>query len=152
MNDPLEAFGISKEEVQKVDEDLISKRPRDGRICICGHGTYRHKIYAGHNFCEPSRMKCPCKAFRPVLEVEDTRTFLRKTTGAGPLHALMRGLAAMPQDKYQTARWLVDIQCDVCGGTDNLSPVPVTENKIAVDYATGFDALLCGICRTSEVG
>lgn len=149
MNDPLSAFGLSKEEVLVIDETL-KDRPttRDGRICICGHGAGRHKMIGGYSVCNPSRMSCPCKALRAVLDVEDTRSFLRKTSGGGPLHALTRGIAAMPEEKYKTAKWLVEMKCDRCGEVSNLAPVPVTQNGIATDYPTGYDALLCETCRT----
>lgn len=120
---------------------------RDNRICICGHGMSRHKEIAGEIMCKPSRLDCPCKAPRAVLEVDDTRAFLRKTVGGGAMHALSRGLSALIMSG-KSAEWIVDLKCDRCGKVDEIvTPVPVTKSGHAMSYPTGYDALLCQECR-----
>lgn len=144
----LSALGMTAEEVLKVDDSLRTRpQQRDGRICICGHGASKHTIYEGIVSCKPSKMDCPCKSLRPVLEADDTRPFLRRTQGAGAMHALSRGLAALIS-KGKSAEWIIPLVCDKCKEpSGNLSPIPITKNFVAVDYATGIDTLLCPTCR-----
>lgn len=144
----LEALGMDLDEVLEMDS-VLRTRPsvRDGRICICGHGVAKHTEIGGMVNCKPSKMDCPCKKIRHVLDVEDTRPFLRKTQGGGPMHALSRGLASL-LSTGKTADWVVDLKCDRCGEeTGSLVPVPVTKSGVAVTEPTGYDALLCPKCR-----
>jgi len=145
----LEVLGISFEEAREVDKKLSrkSKAKRDRRVCLCGHGVSKHTTYNGILVCKPSAMTCPCKKINPVLEAEDTRMFLRKTEGAGPMHALSRGIYAC-LEAGKKVEWIVALECDRCHATDKrVVPVPVTQNGFSADYATGFDALLCDECR-----
>jgi hypothetical protein len=144
----LAALGLTVEEVQEVD-DALRRNPkrRDGRVCLCGHAVARHTEVAGHVVCKPSRMDCPCKVTRAVLDVEDLRPFLRRTEGSGALHALTRGLSELVSNEKK-AEWIVELVCDRCKVSGAaLSPVPVTQTGHATTYATGFDALLCRDCR-----
>ena len=147
MSNPLEAIGIDLEEVLRVDKSLSTRKIMDGRICLCGHSTARHTEVAGRTFCKPSKMDCPCKKERLVLEADTTRPFLRKTEGGGAMHALTRGLGVL-LEQGKSAEWLIDLVCDRCGADDvPVSPVPVTQSGIASTVATGYDALLCQNCR-----
>lgn len=147
MNDALKAVGIDLEEAIKMDTTLSTRKTRDDRICLCGHGKTRHTEVAGMTFCKPSKMECPCKKERLVLSVDTTRPFMRKTEGGGPMHALIRGLSALI-NQGKSAEWIVELKCDRCGADDVVvSPVPVTQNGIASVEATGYDALLCQGCR-----
>lgn len=144
--DALAALGLSADEAIEVDEKLKEKTTRDSRICICGHAVNKHLQTNGIVMCTPSRMVCPCKNVRPVIEVEDTRLFLRKTTGPGFEHALVRGMAALAQAGKE-ARWLEDPKCDRCSTTEGrIVPVPITTGKSVAYEATGRDALLCEKC------
>lgn len=148
-SNPFEFLDFSLEEAQKVDAEL--KKPvsnRDSRVCACGHPMARHTNLSGMVYCKPTRMECPCKTMRPVIEADDVRPFLRKTGGAGPMHALGRGLAAA-MEKGISVRWLIEMKCDRCQKPGPVSPVPVTQRGIAVPDATGYDALLCADCRTA---
>lgn len=147
--DALSAMGLDLDDVLTVDSTLRTRpAKRDGRICICGHGVSKHTDFGnGVVACKPSKMDCPCKKVRAVLDAEDTRPFLRRTQGAGSMHALARGLAALAQSG-KDAQWIIDLECDRCHEhSDNLVPVPVTANGLATDYATGLDVLLCPTCR-----
>jgi hypothetical protein len=63
------------------------------------------------------------------------------------MHALSRGLAALIS-KGKNAEWIIPLVCDKCKEpSGNLSPIPITKNFVAVDYATGIDTLLCLTCR-----
>ena len=150
--DALAAMGISIEDMLKAEDRLAALGTRrykesDGRICVCGHAVSRHTVINGVVYCKPSRMECPCKKCRPVIEAQDTRKFLRKTSGAGPFHALALGMLSHAKEG-KTVKWIDPPKCDRCGTeTNNVVPVPVTQRGNAVDYATGFDALLCPKCR-----
>jgi hypothetical protein len=143
----LAALGITAEEAHEADEKLKDRKPRDPRVCLCGHAINKHTTPAGVITCQPSRMYCPCKNIRPVIEVEDTRLFLRKTTGPGVEHALVRGISALAQVGKE-ARWLDEIKCDRCNTTEGrIMPVPINGASKTVAYeATGLDALLCDKC------
>lgn len=148
----LEAMGISVNDMEDAEKTLELKglrryRYTDNRVCACGHGVTKHTVTSGVVYCKPSRMECPCKKMRPILEAEDTRRFIYRTNGAGPMHALTRGImSCIEADKKVT--WTVELKCDRCGekpGT--VVPVPVTQTGRASSEATGFDALLCPSCR-----
>jgi hypothetical protein len=149
-NEKLDAFSFfdfSMEEAQTADKELLSKpSERDGRICVCGHPVARHLNSGGIVYCKPTRMECPCKSVRSVLESSDVRPFLRKTNGPGTMHALGRGLASAIE-KGNKVSWLVDMQCDRCGKEGPVSPVPVTQTGFSTAYPTGYDKLLCSECR-----
>lgn len=144
----LQAIGMNLDEVVEIDAGLRTRpATRDGRICACGHSMTKHTEVGGIVLCKPSKMDCPCKKSRPVLDVEDTRPFLRKTQGPGPMHALSRGLAAL-LSLGKSADWIIDLVCDKCGKSAGLlSPVSVTKDGRTSETATGYDALLCSKCR-----
>jgi len=145
--DPFEFMDFSIEEALDEDQRLRQKPPeRDGRICGCGHPISRHTIINGLVFCKPTRMECPCKSARAVLESSDVRPFLRKTEGSGAMHALGRGLAAAAS-KGLEINWLIEKECDRCKTPGPISPVPVTQRGISTSKPTGFDAMLCQACR-----
>jgi hypothetical protein len=145
----LAMMGISVEEVDQADVELLEKRKHsvDRQVCACGHGMARHTVVAGVTYCKPARMECPCRKTRPVIETDDTRMFIRKTDGAGPAHALTRGIRAAVEKK-KSVTWIVDLICDRCGEeSHSIVPVPVTQSGHAASHATGYDALLCPDCR-----
>ena len=147
--DVLASMGITIEDIDQADAELIEKKKHaiDRQVCACGHAMSRHTIVHGITYCKPARMECPCKKPRAVIETSDTRLFIRKTDGAGPAHALIRGLRAAIEKNKET-RWCVEHVCDRCGKDHpNIVPVPVTQGGHAVSYATGYDALLCPNCR-----
>ena len=145
----LEMMGIDVDEALAMDESLIGKSMpnRDPSVCVCGHPSARHTVTNGVVYCKPTRMECPCRHVKPVLVAEDLRSFLRKTNGPGSMHALTRGIAASLK-KGKNVTWTVEAKCDRCGSSGtSVTPTPVTQGGIAVDYATGYDALLCPSCR-----
>jgi hypothetical protein len=146
-DNPFDFLDFTEEEALEADRKLLSKpAERDGRICLCGHPMGRHTSVAGITLCKPTRMECPCRASRAVLECDDVRPFLRKTSGAGAMHALGRGIAAA-SERGKTVTWLVEMKCDRCKKEGKLSPVPVTKQGSASNEPTGYDALLCAECR-----
>jgi hypothetical protein len=140
-------FDFSEEESEQTAKDILSEGyDRDGRICMCGHPMKRHNEYSGIMSCSPTRLVCPCKKSRPVIDVSDTRVFLRKTRGPGSLHALAQGILAAGKAGHKV-EWLIEHKCDKCGVDAKVSPVAVTQHGAIVDEATGYDALLCVQCR-----
>jgi len=145
----LTKMGITIEDIDNADAELIEKRKQsvDRQVCACGHAMGRHTVVHGIAYCKPARMECPCKHGRPVVVTDDTRLFIRKTDGAGPAHALARGMRAAIE-RGKRVEWLVDLVCDRCKKeVPNVVPVPVTQGGHATSYATGYDALLCPNCR-----
>lgn len=146
--DALAALGIDPEEAIAVDQEKTKKSSRDDRICICGHAMSRHKAdpYSGLVECIPSRMRCPCQNARPVLIAEDTRLFLRGTSGPKALHALIRGMAALAVADKECS-WIETPKCDKCGTEEGpISPVPLTKNLKVASEATATNMLLCNTC------
>lgn len=146
----LAQIGMTVEEIkdaQKNYDQLGPKRDRDNRICVCGHRMSAHTVVAGAGFCRPTKMECPCKNARPVIEAADTRCFNYKTSGSGGLHALSRGMLACVE-RGKSFRWIVPLVCDRCKkDADRLIPCAVSQRGQAMSYATGYDALLCEECR-----
>jgi hypothetical protein len=146
--DPFDFVDFSYVDVAQAEVILSRQKrsDRDNRICVCGHPVARHETgYAV--YCKPSKMECPCKKVRAVLQVGDVRCFLRKTSGAGQFHALGLGLKTA-YDRGFAVDWLIDQKCDKCGEEGAVSPVPVTINGVESSEATGYDALLCKKCRS----
>ncbi|NBS92158.1 MAG: hypothetical protein EBT27_00155 [Betaproteobacteria bacterium] len=106
-----------------------------------------HTVVGGVAYCRPTKLECPCKSCKPVIEVEDTRCFNFKTEGSGALHALARGMLALAK-REKNMRWVVELQCERCKRpAEKLVPTAVTQRGQAATQATGFDALLCEDCR-----
>jgi hypothetical protein len=149
MSDALEQLGMDLAEVLEIDDSLRTRPAvRDGRICICGHGVSRHAADGrGNVLCTPSKMTCPCMKVRPVLDSDDTRPFLRRTQGAGPEHALIRGLARVLASGKK-AEWLEVPTCQMpgCGSTTDVLPVPVSERGHPLNEASGFNVFMCKTC------
>jgi hypothetical protein len=149
----LAKLGVTLEELDQGAEELAERMPnriggRDNRICACGHRVSAHLVIDGRiAVCQPTRLNCPCKTLRPVAEAEDTRCFNYKTEGAAAFHALWRGMRACAE-RGKEFRWVASLVCDRCGSAaERLVPVPVTQRGVPVQHASGYDALLCEVCR-----
>jgi len=155
MNDnPFARLDVTYEEIKEANKPLedVTRHDRDKRICICGHGMNRHKAnIRGRVECKPTAMYCKCRTARPVLQVEDTRLFLKKTVGHATGHALLRGMQRA-YEKEHTVTWSIDPRCDMCGSTSATTPMIVTEEGKIVkqDMDTGRYALMCRDCRSKE--
>lgn len=147
----LKQMGIDPDEAIQTDQELQSKPRGDKRICMCGHSVQRHDMALDRPVCTVGKMYCPCRAIKPVIEVEDTRPFIRKTEGSAILHALSRGIAAAAE-KGHNISWIEEaLECDRCKVRGvRLVPVPVTANGVPQQHATGFDVLLCDDCRINR--
>ena len=167
-------FGISEAEMAEALAKANGKREaQKGLVCICGHPAGRHleTEYRGitrirctaHKNSENPSAECPCKEARIVLKVDDSRGFLRKTTGAGSSHALVLGIASSRQkakDAFAEGKrdketfdmeWLVELKCDKCGSYDSgVVPCPVSDRGVVISYASAITLFLCKDCRVSE--
>jgi hypothetical protein len=154
----MDDFDLDYNEVSDYNA-AYKQEPRslDRRICICGHAMSRHHFnnYEGSHFCKPGQLACPCINPRPVIEVPNTRYFMRKSHGSGAKHALPRGIVAsieaLGEDEFNSKRkWLVDPVCDICKEETKYYPVRVTPTGEAItDDAEdqGVTAFMCSECR-----
>ena len=156
----MDEFDLDLEEASGYNA-AYKQEPRssDRRICICGHAMSRHHFndYTGSHYCKPGQLACACINPRAVLEVPNTRYFMRKSHGSGPKHALVLGavasIEALGDDFSNSRKWLVEELCDVCGQETKFYPVRVTPNGLALtdtDEDQGVTAFLCLECRTTE--
>ena len=156
-----EMFSSMGVDPTEVVDDRQEQSVTDKRICICGHGASKHKDLDDNKYkndfgsgvwmCKPNAMDCLCKVPYPVMEVSNTRYFLRRTTGAGKLHALLKGMSALAA-KGGTAKWLIELTCAKCkvtGEDKGITPVPL--NKLGRQtfdgLSEGNDTFLCIECR-----
>lgn len=141
-------------EMRAASAEAVNERPaREQRICVCGHPVTRHEETGEGTLCLPTRMTCHCKELRPVIDVSDTRAFLRKTKSLAE-HALTRGIKALV-DKGKTWRWLDgEPHCYVCGAHEvPVWPILVntrtdTPIMVVTDSTAGprQDILCCAPC------
>jgi hypothetical protein len=134
---------------------------KDGRVCVCGHSTKRHRESAGRWLCSANRGGCMCRENRPVIQVDNARIFLRKTVGPGAFHALSQGMAdaltaKTKKDKdgaeifvpAQEIKWLIPLECDACHeSVEKLIPVCINERGNIMDVSTAKTLLICRTCR-----
>lgn len=146
MTDPFSFFDFTEDEAREALAVVSDKTKVRGKICICGHPMGRHSITSGLTSCTAGKQTCPCKRARAVIEVDNARIFLRRTTGGGALHALTLGMTAA-LEAGQQVDWVIDVACDRCGNSGLVSPTPVTENGVIMNKATGYNVLLCRDCR-----
>lgn len=146
--DILADMGIDLDEAIEIDQKLQAKKPRDRRICLCGHGVVRHSDEYGKVQCRANKWNCKCKEIRPVLVVEDTRLFMRKTEGPGAFHALNRGILSASAKGHEMD-WIEGaLVCDKCESSEaRVTVVPVTMSGVIQDTDTGYNAFLCDECR-----
>lgn len=142
------AFDFTAEDVDAALKLKEEAAKRGKPICSCGHPEGRHDFSenTGSDYCTANKQNCKCKKKVFVLEAEDARVFLRKTTGPGPLHALAQGIREA-EANGQVLKWIVPIECSRCKKVGPVSPAPVNERGTVMDADTGFNVLLCSECR-----
>jgi hypothetical protein len=143
--DGMNGFAFSEEDAEKAMVEVKKMGRFDRRVCACGHSLGRHQRVDGGVVCSFGKQSCPFQTIRPVLEASNTKTFMRKTMGTGPLHALGSG-AFNAMKNSETVEWIVDLQCDYCSLLGPIIPCAVNDNGKIVDEATGIDVLLCRKC------
>jgi len=170
--DALAAMGLDPQEIDTHDTSLINKQGVDRRICICGHAMDRHKAEATLGWekpvpilkwsdptepfkCTPNAQSCSCRRLIPVLEVSNTKYFLKKTAGSGELHALTRGIRALAKVQGHTMNWIVEPTCLLCGCTDvgeRIVPAVFNADKTLkqTEGSIGYDDFICQKCRVAS--
>ena len=156
----MDEFDLDLKEVNELNAVYQAEiRNNDRRICICGHAMSRHHFdkYDGKHYCKPGQLSCPCLIPRAVIDVPNTRYFMRKSMGAGAKHSLPRGIAAsmeaLGDDFTERKKWLVPAECDFCHKPAKYFPVRVSPlGKILEDDEKdeGVTAFVCVDCRNSQ--
>jgi hypothetical protein len=143
------SFDFTVEDVDKALEEQAEAKNKSKQICICGHAAGFHDFYNGSDFCTANKQNCKCIKKRLVVEAQDTRLFLRKTTGPGQFHALSQGIRAA-EAAGQILKWIVPVECEACKSEVELSPVPVSDRGVILYEDKGLHALLCKECRSTR--
>lgn len=154
----MDEFDLDFEEVAEMNNIFrVTTRSNDRRICSCGHAVSRHKHnpYENSYKCKPGQLACPCLVPRAVIEVPNTRYFMRKSHGSGSKHALAMGYAAskeaLGEEEFaESIKWLIEPKCDFCGAETKYYPVRTTSTGdllLDVDDDKGVTAFLCPDCR-----
>ena len=168
----LAAMGIEPETIDTHDISTVNRLGVDRRVCMCGHALDRHKAEATLGWdkpipilkwnnpndpfkCTPNAQSCSCRRLIPVLEVSNTKYFLKKTNGSGELHALTRGLRALAKVQNHIMKWLVEPTCVVCeatGATDRIVPACFNKDKTirTEEGSIGYDDFICQKCRVAS--
>jgi hypothetical protein len=144
--DPFAFFDFTETEVEEEMERVTAAAKARGTVCMCGHPSGRHTEEVGVYSCSAGKYTCPCKKLKPVIEVDNARIFLRKTTGPGTQHALAQGMLSAIK-AGQEISWLIEQKCDKCDVPGAVAPCPVNQRGVVMDEATGYDVLLCRDCR-----
>ncbi|MCE2767074.1 MAG: hypothetical protein LW628_09200 [Fimbriimonadaceae bacterium] len=168
--DALAAMGVDVQKIDIFDMSKSNNKSVDRRICMCGHSVDRHKdpstypnpipILKSNNpngefICQPNAMTCSCKKVIPVLEVSNPKYFLKKTEGAGELHALTRGIRGLAKVEGNYMKWLIEPECRRCGCTgaqDRIVPATFTADGQLkkTSGSDGYDAFICEKCRIAS--
>jgi len=151
-SDALDAFGFSESE---IEAELRKNRlaPPSKQVCICGHAVNKHSEPSeGRWYCRTANHDCPCGGPEPILVVQDTRYFMKKTEGYGPMHALSYGLMRLRQEK-KWARFIIELKCDRCKAEDTkLFPVPLSPELRVVRRPSPINKLVCNDCLDLLLG
>jgi len=146
----LSVFDFTAEDIDQVLEEAKKVKAKSKSICMCGHADGFHDVTsAGAQFCTANKQNCKCQKKQLILTVEDTRIFLRKTTGPGPMHALAQGIRDA-EKAGQKLEWIGTPTCGPCGSTLDLSPVPVSERGVILYEDKGYNVMLCAECRRNR--
>lgn len=154
----MDEFDLDFDEVTEMNDIFrVTGRSNDRRICACGHAMSRHRYdkYQNSHKCKPGQYACPCINPRAVIEVPNTRYFMRKSHGSGSKHALAMGYAASKEaigeeEFTESVKWLIPAECDICHKEAKYYPVRVTPTGtvlLDMDEDEGVTAFLCSECR-----
>jgi len=154
----VDEFDLDADLVNQMN-DIYRAEPRSHKreICACGHAISRHRYDTQNNvwLCKPGQLACDCGHRMAVIEVPNTRYFMRKSQGSGAKHALPRGIAASIEalgEKFEAERkWLIPPVCGRCGTESKYFPVRVNAAGRILDDtespAIVLTAFLCPECR-----
>lgn len=141
---PLELFGAKAEDIDVGPE---RKRGVSREICVCGHPMAHHEtVYEGLDSCQESKMFCPCRHKKAVLEAEDLRAFKFSSEGYGRDHALWKGLKKL-RNMGKGAVALVDSRCWKCFEERPIEPVSLTPENRVSRQPQARNVMVCMQCR-----
>ncbi len=158
----LDIFGISPEQMDAALEAKKKRGRRDARVCICGHAGGAHFLRAGAQTedidtypkgvvgCQAGKTPCACDEFTWVLTVNDVRSFIQKTEGPGPAHALVKGVASADR-RGLTIEWREGLACFLCKGAPSevgpLTVIAYNERGGEAMRSTNENRFHCEECR-----
>lgn len=159
----LSVLGITEDDVKRFATNKAAKGRRDSRVCVCGHPGGAHFGERGSSVdsaitlgeaihCQAGKTPCECNHFNWVLTISDVRSFIQKTMGPGPEHALTKGLASS-FERGLSPEWREGLHCFKCkrktadGEVGTLTAIAYNEAMGEAMRPTAFNALMCSDCR-----
>ena len=126
--------------VERVIEVAKKRKGRNLRyVCVCGHSEGAHSVLESENYCGIGNVWCSCKFPTWVLLAENVRHFAHKTNGAGPNHALSKGIVSTQKAGYGLES-LIKRECWKCKNpTEELVAVALLVREGNVSPAFDFD-------------
>lgn len=163
--DTFSLLGVSPEDAARMTRMAKEKGRRDSRICVCGHAGGAHsplrvkpgeenkdiiEFKFGEIVCQAGKTPCACERFQWVATAQDVRSFIYKTEGAGPLHALTKGAIASEM-RGKEVTWREDLVCFTClkpsSEVGPLIAIAYNERKGEAHRSTNMNRLHCETCR-----
>ena len=146
LSSALSAMQLSTPYLDEVDKHP-KQRPLSREVCICGHSVNNHKDFGdGQLICAPGKQFCPCQRLLPVIEVENTKYFLRRTRGYGEKHALTLGLHHLTKHGFWS-RMLIEPICFKCKSTSvSIYPTPISRGNTVSYGPSPLNVFLCIDC------
>ena len=155
-----EVTGITEEMVQAYRDAKAAKNRagRDRRVCVCGHTGKAHFTTDGSTVdqpvgavaCQAGRVPCNCTSFKWVLTADDVRSFIQKTEGPGPEHALTKGIVSTTLRGFAIS-WRDGVACFNCKRSPEevgtLIPIAYNERGYEAFRSTDRNMLMCEGCR-----
>jgi len=161
----LELLGITPEQAEEMVANHEAKGKRDSRVCVCGHPGGSHyptsfvageenlpieRFEKGRVGCQAGKTPCECDEFQWVLTAKDVRSFIYKTLGPGPDHALARGVSATIK-RGIPIEWRAGIVCFTCGKPSSevgpILPIAYNERGVEASRSTNQNRMHCAGCR-----
>ena len=151
FTEQIAVLGGSAARTSRALEVAKKRRGKNLRfVCACGHSEGAHHREQDQTSCRIGMVWCNCKFPSWVLLAENVRHFAHKTNGAGPNHALTKGIVST-----QIAGWnvesLIEKICWSCRKpTAELLAVSLymssTGPKPAPDFDGAANVLWCDEC------
>lgn len=159
--DPI--LGITQADVDAFEAKRKIRGKRDSRVCVCGHAAGAHfpsggfggpadiaDHEAGTVACQAGKTPCACNRFVYALTASDVRSFIQKTEGPGPDHALSKGIKSSIRRGVKI-EWRAGIVCMYCHRSPEevgtLIPIAYNERYGEAFRSTPVNRMHCQSCR-----
>lgn len=164
MTDILDpVLGITQADVDAFEAKRKLRGKRDSRVCVCGHAAGAHfpvggfggpadiaEHEAGTIACQAGKTPCACNRFVYALTASDVRSFIQKTEGPGPDHALSKGIKSSIRRGVKI-EWRDGIVCMIChrppSEVGTLIPIAYNERHGEAFRSTPVNRMHCQSCR-----